>query len=512
MTVIDKDKQKVVEELVEKLGDWRWRINNLYSVRNEKGIKVPFSLNDTQQEVAENLWYMSIIPKARQLGMTTFFSLFYLDQVLFSNDKIAGIIAHREEDMKKIFRTKILFALEHLDPAVKYYIGEPKISTANEIVFPNGGSIFVSLSTRSGTVNFLHISEYGYICAHAPEKADEILNGAINSVHAGQMVSIESTAEGRHGHFYRLVMEAEKARKENRHLTPLDFKIMFYPWWKDRRYVLSDNDVQHVNIDADLREYFSTLQAKHGVLLNKNQRAWYAKKKSLLGEGIYQEFPSTLDEAFMESLEGAYYTKEMGEVYSQKRIGFFPVDPKEEVHTVWDLGMNDQNVIIFFQEIGAEVRVVDYYEDSGYSLEHYVKVLSDRGYRYGRHVLPHDATVRDLSAVGGITRQQVLWDLGLRNTIVTPKVGIQDGIEKVRQLFPRLRFNETQTKQLTDHLANYRRDYDKNLGVWKNSPRHDKSSHAADCLRTLAISYQESPYLPEGWDAESSVNIQSFEF
>lgn len=507
-----KENTPTVGEIVAKLGDWRWRLNNLYYVRNEKGIKVPFKLNATQQEVADNMWYLNISPKARQLGMTTFWTLFYLDQVLFSNDKIAGIIAHREEDMKKIFRNKILFALDNLRPEVKAYIGEPVISTANEVVFANGGSIFVSLSTRSGTVNFLHISEYGYICAHAPEKADEILNGAINSVHAGQMISIESTAEGRQGHFYRLVMEAEKARKEGRHLTPMDFKIMFFPWWKDKRYVLSDLDAEHVVIDSGLRKYFDELLHKHGIVLSKNQMAWYAKKKALLSEGIYQEFPSHLDEAFMEALEGAYYANEMGKVFQEKRNGFFPVDPTAEVNTCWDLGMNDSTTISFFQNIGPEIRFVDYYENSGFGLDHYVNVLTQKGYRYGQHILPHDATVRDLSAVGGITRQQLLWDLGLRNTMIAPKVGIQDGIEKVRQLFPRFRFNEATTKQLVDHLSNYRRDFDKKAGVWKNMPRHGPESHGADSIRTLAVSYIDAGFLPDGFDNEQGVQIQSFAF
>lgn len=446
---------------------------------------------------------------------TTFFTLFYLDQVLFSENKIAGIIAHREEDMKKIFRNKILFALEHLPPEIKTYIGAPKIETANELVFPNGGNIFVSLSTRSGTVNFLHISEYGYICAHAPEKADEILNGAINSVHAGQMISIESTAEGRQGHFYRLTMQAEKLRKENRHLTPLDFKIMFFPWWKDVRYTLSANDTTHTIIDDELLEYFDELAVKHQINLTKGQMAWYAKKKALLNEGMFQEFPSTLDEAFMESLEGAYYSTQMAKVYQEKRIGFFPVDPASEVNTAWDLGMNDNNTIVFFQEIGPEIRIVDYYENSSNGLDHYVKILREKAtennWRYGRHILPHDAAVRDLSAVGGITREQVLWDLGLWNTQVAKKVPLLDGIEKVRQLFPRFRFNEATTKLLTDYLANYRRDYDKKSGTWKNLPHHGPESHAADAVRQLATSYMEQFFLPTD-GSSAGVQISSFDF
>lgn len=495
--------QTDIDELVEKLGDHKWRLNNLYFIKDERGRKVPFRLNKAQEWLIDNMWYMSIVVKARQLGVTTFFTIFYLDQVLFSENKTAGIIAHRQEDMKKIFRNKIMFALDNLPGWVKKYVGAPVVDTANELVFQNGGSIFVSMSTRGQTPNFLHISEYGYICAHAPEKAEEILHGAINSVHAGQMVSIESTAEGREGHFYRLAMTAEKLRKEGKKLTPLDFKIVFFPWYLDERYRL--DGAEHIVINQEFKEYFELLERKHGIVLTTEQKHWYIKKKETVSEGIYAQFPSTLDEAFSVSLEGAYYSKEMGRVYNERRIGFFPVDPLYEVNTVWDLGMNDQNVIGFFQVIGEEIRWVDYYENSGYGLDHYVQYMGTLPYRYGRHILPWDASVRDLTL--GVEREKSLWQMGLKNTYVTPKVGINEGIEKVRQLFPRFRFDEAHTKKLTDHLSNYRRDFDAGLGVWKNMPRHDNSSHGADMVRTLAVAWDQNAF---GYASDAPVEIVSF--
>ena len=494
-----------VDILKEKLNDHKWRLDNLYFIRDEKGNKVQFKLNDVQKYVIDNLWYMNIIVKARQLGLTTFFTMFYLDQILFSENKIAGIIAHKEDDMKRIFRNKIVFALDNLHPWMKKYVGGMTTDKANEIVFENGGNIFVALSTRSNTPNFLHISEYGYVCAHAPDKADEILNGAVNSVHAGQMVSIESTAEGREGHFYRLAMDAQKKMKEGRKLTELDFKIFFFPWWQDARYFLKD--VHAVTITKEDAAYFDLLKAKHGITLSAEQKAWYVKKKETVGEGIFTQFPSTIDEAFAVTLEGSYYAKEMARVSQERRVGFFPIDPLYDVHVVWDLGMNDYNVLIFFQEIGQEIRFVDYYENNGYGLEHYVNYIKSKGYRIGRNVFPHDIMVRDLST--GFTRLQYLWDLGVRDTqtVERPK-DVLEGIEKTRMLFPRFRFHEENTKQLVDHLYNYRRDYNNQTGMWKNSPKHDASSHAADTVRTLAMSYNA----PIELDGTEGVHISSFKF
>lgn len=497
-----------IDLIKEHLKDYRWRLNNLYFIRDDKGKRVQFKLNDPQKHVCDNMWYMNVITKARKLGMTTFWSVFYLDQVLFGHDKIAGVIAHKQEDMKRIFRNTIMYSYTNLHPWIKDYLGKPLVDTANEIVFPNGGQIFVSLSTRSQTPNFLHISEYAYICAHDPGKADEILSGAINSVSAGQMVSIESTAAGRQGHFYNIVSKAEQARKRGDKLTPLDFKSFFFPWYEDLKYTLPDSS--HVLITKEYEEYFDNLERVHGIYLTRDQKTWYIKKKDVMGDKMSQEFPTTLDEAFSISLEGAYYASYVGRVYQEKRIGFFPAEPRADVNVAFDLGMNDSTVMIFFQEIGQEIRIVDHYRNNNEGLEHYVRVIRDKAeknkYRMGRYYLPHDAAVRDLST--GISREQFLWDLGLHNTQVGAKASVQDGIEKVRQIMHRCTFHEVNARGLVDSLQNYRKDIQRSTGEYMNSPRHDQYSHDADAFRVLAMAVNSYGHSEAGKD----INIQSFGF
>lgn len=488
------------------LSDHRWRLNNLYFIRDEKGQKIPFRLNEVQRYVLDNIWYLSIIPKARQLGLTTFFSLFYLDQILFSENKIAGIIAHREEDMRRIFRDKILFALRNLPPWLQDMVGDPVVETANELVFKNGGNIFVSMSTRSLTPNYLHISEYGHICAHDPHKADEILHGAINSVHAGQMISIESTAQGKEGHFYRLVADAEQKQKRGLKLTPLDFRLFFFPWWLDKRYVLPEDS--HVLLTDDMKQYFRNLELLHNIKLTKGQKYWYVKKKEIVGDGIFAQYPSIIEECFQVVTKGAYYANEMSRVYESNRVGFFPYEPRADVNVAWDLGMNDNNVLVFFQEIGEEIRFVDFYQNSGFGLDHYVNVIREKKYRIGKNILPHDVAVRDLST--GLSREQFLWDSGLTNIFVVSKGGIMEGIERVRRLFPRFRFHEEKCKAVVDALHNYRRGFNKKLGVELDQPLHDDNSHIADAVRTLAVHYTEKSFDPYGDEINSGVKSVSY--
>lgn len=469
----------------------KWRLNHLYYVKDENGNKVLFQMNAVQEYIHDNLWFFTIIPKARQLGVTTFFAILYLDQVLFSENKTAGIIAHRIEDMKKIFRNKIKYAWDNLHPWMKQKIGEPDGDSAYELSWKDrGSSIFVSMSTRSGTVQYLHISEFGYICQKFPDKAEEIVTGAINSVHAGNFVSIESTAAGHEGYFYDFSMEAEKARKEGRELTELDFKIFFFPWWIDERYTI--DSVQFI-IPKDMQDYFKLLEERHGVKLSDGQKRWYVKKKQLNRDKMFAEYPSTLEEAFMANLEGSYYGVDMNRVYLTKRITTLPVDPKYPVDTYWDIGMSDDTTILFVQSIGPVIRFVDFYKSRGEGLKHYADVLRERGYRYGKHTFPHDIEVRDIST--GVARKNTLYELGLTDIRVAPKIGILDGIDAVRLLFPRFYFDEEKCAEVAAALQNYRKDYDQKLGVYKDMPRHDANSHIADAVRVLGVTWREETEL-----------------
>lgn len=497
------------KKLQEKLDDRDWRLKNLYHIKDKNGKKIKFKMNRSQKNLYDNLWFFNIVPKSRQLGITTFFCIFYLDQILFNKNKTSTIIAHTQTDMKKIFRDKIKFVWDNMDPWVKAMIGNPNTNTANELSFPNGSIISVALSSRSSTVGFLHVSEFGKICAKYPDKAEEIVTGAINSVHPGNFVSIESTAEGREGFFFDFCEEAQRRKAEGRELSPLDSKIHFYPWWFDDDNRLHTNDA----IKEEEREYFETLKSKHGIELDEGQMRYYIKKKELNKDKVYQEYPSIYEEAFLASSKGAYYKKEMNRIYFENRIGNFPVVDQEPVETWWDLGMNDYNIILFVQLVGPSIRFVDCYYGQGYGLKHYVEVLREKGYRYSRHVMPHDIEVRDLSVEGGISRKMVLYNYGVTDIVVAPKINnIQDGIEKTRGLFSRFYFDEKKTEKLYNALANYKKDFDKKMGIWKKTPRKDGNDHFADAVRAGCSVYQEPYNFANKEEEEIFNNVRSQNF
>lgn len=118
-----------------------------------------------------------------------------LDKVLFGSYKSVGIIADDRDSAELIFKDKVKFAYDNLPDWLRASF-KPKTDRKGELVFENNHcSISVDTSFRGGTLQSLHISEYGKICNKYPEKAREIQTGALNTVAPTSEVYIESTAE-----------------------------------------------------------------------------------------------------------------------------------------------------------------------------------------------------------------------------------------------------------------------------------------------------------------------------
>ena len=197
-------------------------------------------------------------------------------------------------------------------------------------------------------------------------------------------------------------------------------------------------------------------------------------------ELIQQEFYCSFDAP----LVGSYYGSLMAKALAEERIKNVPYEPRLEVHTSWDLGMGDSTAIIWFQQFGNEYRIIDYYENQGEGIPHYVKIVREKDYIYGRHIAPHDIKVREMGT--GKSRFEVARDLGLRFDIC-PNIQIDDGIEAARSIIPRCYFDEKKCSILVEALRQYRKDYDEKNKVYKNRPLHDWSSHGADAFRYLAL-------------------------
>lgn len=181
--------------------------------------------------------------------------------------------------------------------------------------------------------------------------------------------------------------------------------------------------------------------------------------------------------------DGAIYRFEMEQLFEQKRVRPVPYDPLLKVHTVWDLGYADSMAIGFFQRQGAEIRVLDFIEDSYRTLDHYVAEIERRKWRWGTDFLPHDGRARDFKS--GKSTEEHLAAMG-RNPHCLPMVSVEEGIKACRLIFPRLWFDETKCHGLLEHLRRYQRVIPIATGE-PGQPLHDVHSHAADMLRYAAM-------------------------
>jgi len=207
--------------------------------------------------------------------------------------------------------------------------------------------------------------------------------------------------------------------------------------------------------------------------------------KNEMGEDKYrQEFECSFDAA----VEGSYYGQMLNELEEKKHMQEIPREELSRTFTAWDLGMGDSTSIWVAQLVGTEVRLLDYYENHGVGLDHYVKWIKDNDYLKAEHILPHDVRVRELGT--GKSRLEMLEDSGLEVKIA-PRMGLDDGIQAVRRLLPRCWFNVPKVQTGLNCLRNYRRDYDEKRKIFYERPLHDWSSHGSDSFRYLALGLDE---------------------
>lgn len=453
-----------------------WRINNLYKIITKNGSRITFKLNWAQEKLYYEMWYCNVVLKARQLGISTFIGLLFLDRCLFNPDLAAGIIAHTREDAEHIFK-RIKFAYDNLPKEIKE-ARPSSIDSARELVFNNNSSLRVGTSMRGSTLHYLHISEFGKICAKYPDKAQEIVTGSLNTIAPGQYIFIESTAEGREGYFYDICKQAQDHLISRKQLSKLDFRFHFFPWWKEPTYRIGSA----INMSNEHHEYFNFLLGQ-GIELDNEQKYWYAARAEIQKEDMKREFPSTPDESWEVSNEGLYYGKQITIARAEKRITHIPYDESSLVHTAWDLGYNDSTAIWCFQMIQRSIHLIEYIEGSGESLAHWIKVLKSKPYIYGKHLAPHDIAAHSYQT--GMTNQAFARKLGL-SLLAAPRIEVMTGIDSVRGILNKCWFDEEKCKEGIKMLENYKKEWDDRHGCWRKQPLHNYASHGSDAFRTLA--------------------------
>jgi len=469
-----------------------WRMcSGLYKVENKEGDLVPFEMNYAQHFVyAQYLKHSrNLILKSRQQGISTYWLLFALDLCLTEANTKAGLMAQGLQEAKTL-KERLERAYDNLPEGVLELLGvKNTVRNNSEFALSNDSKVYIATSFRSGTLQFLHISEFGKISAKTPEKAKETRTGSLQAIRGGLPVIIESTAEGRHNAFYEMWVQAES---HEGNLAPKDYQAVFLSWVDDPDCTISVPQV----ITREIEEYFTEAGEKwlidrgYPLEVTKGQKWWLAAQLREFGgdwDMLNQEYPILAEYAFNATKDGTYWAKLFRtEVVSRGRVVEGLYEESLPVNVAIDLGMNDTMVLVFYQLHNSEIRVIDEYHNSGEGILHYVEVMRSKGYRYSSVYLPHDAIVKELGT--GKSRFAIFREMGVPVRLLPRTRSVVNDIELVRKAIPYMYFDAKNTKYLQLAMENYTKEWDDRLGVFKDRPLHNEFSHPADAIRYMIVS------------------------
>lgn len=211
---------------------------------------------------------------------------------------------------------------------------------------------------------------------------------------------------------------------------------------------------------------------------------------------------------------GGVYAIQMARAVADGRMRKDLYDPELPVHTAWDLGRKDSTAIWWWQKIGAEIRLVDYYENSlKDNIDHYLEQIYGRKiitisinpingmvqswilgdsipdamhrmhWKYGKHYVPHDAAIKTLQA-GGRSIVQQAHALGVKFYVVAA-TSQQNGITAARRTIDCSWFDEIRCAYGIRCLNNYHFPYDEDKQRFGDTPVHDWASDCADAFEII---------------------------
>lgn len=470
-----------------------WRLNNIYKIINKKGEVVVFRMNYAQHRVyaISRIHPRVIILKSRQQGISTFWLVSYFDDSVFRSHLNVGLMAQGTDEASTLLeRTKFLW--DNVSNEIKAFIQVSlQKDNTKEYSFSNNSSMFIRVSFRSATLQRLHISEFGKIANSYPKRAREVKTGTLQALAAGNTGVIESTAEG--DNEFKTMWTNSVLALHSGEMSPKDFYPVFLSW-------LDDPDCQLdilQSIDEEAATYFSKLEELTGYKLTVKQKNFWVAQRRELGSDILQEYPGTPEEAFMASKDGTYFSRIFSETCVRKnRVAKDLYDPNLKLYVFFDLGVDDYTVLIFAQFYKGEWKILDEYYNDGYAIVHYLDYIKNHKWSGNVYSLkfPHDIEVREQGASHSNgrakKRRAIVQDYKRDNyqkwfIDVIPKGDLLDGIEHVRSIIPNMYIDPSCT-YLISCINKYTKEWDEKLRIWKKTPRHDKYSHGADCLRQLA--------------------------
>ena len=478
-----------------------WRLNYCYNIVDKRTEVVPFVMTAAQFKVyLAMLKHNRIINlKSRQQGISTLWVVSFTDDCLYKPNVLSAMISLGNDQQHGMLR-RADFVWENTEEWAKKLFGVTKISKdkKRDIEFSNSSMLMIGNKFRGDTLTNLHVSELGSIADENPAKAKDIMLGSVQTVGKEGRVVIESTAFGENM-FSDLYRDAEATLASGREEFSTDeFYPVFLSWLEDP---YCNEDVYQEETEA-FRKYRLELKEQNIDLTETQKNFWIAKYK-VANEGIYAEYPATVNDAFRVSNEGAILAKHYMEFAHRNEQ--FPIPyseynwrPEEPVYVAFDLGVSDPTFMIWMQVIDGKLLIIreKIFNPPGQKVKSGLREFSqylhrfsaknvDRGpddeaYKYESLIWPHDGVVRNLGNEVE-KRSDIMSAKGWRIDI-SPSKDYKD-IALIMEVMQHMYIFPERTPLLHKALLNYSRKYNKTEGVFRDEPKHDDASHPIDALR-----------------------------
>jgi hypothetical protein len=239
----------------------------------------------------------------------------------------------------------------------------------------------------------------------------------------------------------------------------------------------------HAKANPD--DYFSSLVTIKDVGIIGEEHIEDLRARNVPEDFIQQEYYCS----FTRGAEGSYYGKLIQRARDEGRICELAIDRDLPVYTSWDIGFHDSTCIWWFQiKPNGTYNFIDYYENHGEGLRHYIDKLNEfkenNKIIYANHYVPHDMGNGEFSS--GDTRINTAREFGYNMTILEKKP-IADGIQAVRSILNNSYFDGQKCKFGLQCLDFYRKKWNDALKVYYDTPLHDKFSHGSDSFRYAAM-------------------------
>lgn len=494
------------QEIGELMRDPIVRICNIYTIVDKKGRRVPFRPRPAQLKILEEIYVKGhkriLVPKSRQHGVSTLFEVILLDISLFTpnQDKRTGepatiqtpeeflqeiqtkcAIVERSKDQAVKRMNTIKIAWDSLPPILTAGTGEANPWNQSECSFVHGSSITAGLSARGDTITALHVSEWGVIAYNDPARAQEIEDGALESVPIDGYAFGESThMGGRGGRWYDKVTDALETPPE--HKTDLDFWVVFLGWWEEPTYTLEGDASQisdRINTYLDEKEAElhkdPDFQSACPNGFTAGQRLWYYKKEQSKGRSMFSEYPTVIEECWMAPSPGLIYAGEMDRARAEARITNSVAHYEQlPVYNVFDLGAPVNTVCWQYQLVGDHVNLLGCLyggEDCKTAADWTRRFKAQSRYAFGGTFLPHDGEVTWLNA---------FQEAGLDGVVcMTRPVDVWQNINEALGAISRVRWHKDGCKDGITGLDAYHSKEENDGATIRDIPVHDWSSHPA---------------------------------